>query len=106
MRNKYNLGTLFPKDRYITVREKGKKHQMVLLIFSYDKYSYQMDTYENKHECSYFLMLININTRKGYAFPMKNKSTESAMASFEKLNIPINSFYSYQDTAYSSKTMT
>jgi hypothetical protein len=49
MRSKANL-VVVPKDRYMNVREKSERKQMIIPIFYYEKYSYQIDTFQNQHQ--------------------------------------------------------
>jgi hypothetical protein len=107
--SKYKIGV--PKDQYNTVSRKREMRQMMLPIFSYDKNSFQMDTMFNHKDSEtsrYYLMLININSRKGYAYEMKTKNTESVIGALSKMladGVKISSLYTDEDTAYTSNTM-
>ena len=78
----------------------------------YSKYSggYQMDTFINdkiKDELNY-LMLININTRKAYCYPMKGngaKEVAKALNKFFEEEPDIYSITSDQDAAYLSNVV-
>ena len=69
--------------------------------------SFQKDF--NESYVPYFLMLINVNTRKGYYVPMKHKDGATVRAAFIKYvlpNIPnIRQIVSDEDTAYLSAEM-
>jgi transposase InsO family protein len=108
--SKYKLGVA--KDLYNTVSRKREMRQMMLPIFSYDKNSFQMDTMFNhrtEKKTRYYLMLININTRKGYAYKMKTKDTNSVIEVLSKMididRVKISSLYTDEDTAYTSQAM-
>ena len=82
-----------------------RQTKMMLPIFSRHKNGYQMDTLvqTSKANPPYFLIIININSRKLYAYPMSSKnsiSVLSALHSFINEVKQIQSITSDQDSAY------
>ena len=83
----------------------NRQVQMMLPIFGRHPNSYQMDTLvqTSKANPRYFLILININSRKLYALPMNNKNASSvlqALNQFIEEVKQIHSITSDQDAAY------
>lgn len=83
-----------PKPKYIPIVSKAHG-------------AYQMDTFINQKEANglNYLMLINVNTRKAYAYPMKGKGTKQVIEALNKFikDVPnVYSILSDQDKAYLS----
>ena len=82
-------------------------------IYSEHPNAYQFDTFVNGNAESdayppYFLILINVNTRKAYAYPMKSKSSACVLASLKAFLSEvstISAMTSDQDAAYLSETV-
>ena len=88
-----------------------RQMNMMLPIFSRHVGGFQMDTLvQSKHaNPRYFLILININSRKLYALPMTNKNASSvlqALNQFIKEVQTIHSITSDQDAAYLNPSIT
>ena len=84
--------------------DKQVEKPIYLPIFSKTKGEYQMDTMFCKGY-SPFLIIININTRKAYAYQMSNKNASSVKAALERFfnEVPgVKAITSDQDTAYLS----
>lgn len=99
------LNTL-PKDIKFT-----KQRQMMLPIYSEHKGAYQFDTLvqTNKAKPRYFIIFINVNSRKLYAYPMSSKDSKSVKQVLEKFindNNNVTSLTSDQDKAYLSHSIT
>lgn len=67
--------------------------------------AYQMDTFINQKKANglNYLMLINVNTRKAYAYPMQGKGTQQVIGALNKFikEVPdVSSIASDQDAAY------
>lgn len=67
--------------------------------------AYQMDTFINQKDANglNYLMLINVNTRKAYAYPMRGKGTVQVIGALNKFikEVPdVSSITSDQDSAY------
>ena len=82
-----------------------RQTKMMLPIFSRHKNGYQMDTLvqTSKANPPYFLIIININSRKLYAYPMSSKNSTSvlsALHSFINEVKQVQSITSDQDSAY------
>ena len=81
---------------------------MYLPIYSENGGSYNFDTFIQK-KGPHFLVFININTRKAYAYPMKTKGTSDVIEALTKFFNEVKDvkvLRSDQDTAYlSSKTL-
>jgi hypothetical protein len=111
MHSKYHVKNTI-KDSYMTTGKKREMRRMMLPIFSQDNNAFQMDTFENNHKSTqpkYFLIMICINSRKAYAYPMKNKNKESVLQAIQNLindrkneGRSVSSFYTDEDTAYTS----
>ncbi len=84
-----------------------EQRSMFLPIYSEHPGAYQFDTLINpKCNPPYFLIIININTRKLYAYPMSSKSSEAvfeALTSFINEVKVVTNLTSDQDRAYLSK---
>jgi len=81
-----------------------RQTEMMMPIYGRKKGTYQMDTLVQTKEASprYFLILININSHKLYAYPMTTKDSSSvveALRSFIK-DSPCSAITSDQDAAY------
>jgi len=76
-------------------------------IYSEHPGAYQFDTFVNsKSDPPYYLILINVNTRKAYAYPMKTKSSASVLGSLKQFHSDvsiISAMTSDQDAAYLSE---
>lgn len=82
-----------------------RQTEMMLPIFGRKPGAYQMDTLvqTNKANPRYFLIIININSRKLFAYPMSNKDSSSvlsALKSFITEAKQVSSITSDQDAAY------
>ena len=102
--NKF-LSTI-PRD----IKYTNQSHLM-LPIYGKSFGCYQMDTLIQTKEADprYFLIAININSRKVYAYPMKNKNTNSvleALNKFIKDASDIQSITSDQDHSYITQEVT
>ena len=91
------------------VRDKRIKVKPVYLpIYSESGGSYQFDTFIQKKGLN-FLIFININTRKAYAYPMKTKGTDDVINAMTKFFTDVKDvkvLRSDQDAAYlSNKTL-
>ena len=69
--------------------------------------AYQMDTFINQKQANglNYLMLINVNTRKAYAYPMKGKGAKQVLEALKKFKAEVPKIYSIlsdQDAAYLS----
>lgn len=85
-------------------------NKFFLPIYSKTPGSYQFDTLIQSKGSSppAFLIFVNINSRKGYAYPLRNKNTDSVMTALKEF---VNSTHpktltSDQDSAYLAKTIT
>ena len=83
------------------------QREMMLPIFSRHKNGFQMDTLVQSKDASprYFLILININSRKLFAYPMNNKDSSSVLSALKQFiseSPQIHSITSDQDKAYLS----
>lgn len=79
-------------------------------IFSAKKDSYQMDTLENTKniDVPYFLIFINVNSRKGYAYGMPTKDGESVLTAFVQFLSEVgkvSEITSDEDPAYTTPLM-
>ena len=77
-------------------------------IYSKHPNAYQMDTFFYREGKTPYLMIININSRKAYAYKMSNKSSAevlNALNKFIKACPDIYSITSDQDKAYLSNTI-
>ena len=88
-----------------------RQMKMMLPIFSRHVGGFQMDTLVQTKQANhrYFLILININSRKLYAYPMTNKNASSvlqALKQFIKEVKEIHSITSDQDAAYLNPSIT
>ena len=90
---------------------KVKTTDKMLPIYSNEGGEYHFDTMVCK-KC-YFLVLININTRKAYAYYMNSKGANEVRLAFDKFfrdieseNKTVNILRSDQDSAYLSKSFT
>ena len=88
-----------------------KQPEMMLPIFGRHPNSYQMDTFVQTSEAStrYYLILVNINSRKVYVYPMNNKKASSVLSALKKFISEVkhvSSITSDQDAAYLSSTIT
>ena len=84
-----------------------KQTEMMLPIFGRHPNSYQMDTLIQTSNASprYFLILININSRKLYAIPMDAKDSASVLKALKKFINEVKQIHSItsdQDRAYLS----
>ena len=90
------------------VRDKRIKIKPVYLpIYSKIGGSYQFDTFI-QHKGPHFLIFININTRKAFSYPMKNKSAKevlNALKQFFKDVKDVKVLRSDQDAAYLSNNV-
>ena len=75
----------FWKSLQHDVKQLSQK-DMQLPIYSNVTGSYQMDTLEqsDKAKTGYYLVLVNVNTRKAYAYPMKTKGSKDVLAALNK----------------------
>ena len=85
---------------------KVPKAEFMPIVSKYPN-GYQMDTFinEKKKGGLNYLMLININTRKAYAYPLTGKGSKSvldALTKFFNEVVDVHSITSDQDTAYLS----
>ena len=92
----------------ITHDHKFNPREYYLPIYSEQKGAYQFDTLiQSKGKP--FLIIINVNTRKCFAYEMADKSSDSvnkALQKFQKEVIKINAFTSDEDRSYlSNKTL-
>lgn len=103
------LKTRAPHDK------KVKQHDRMLPIYSNEGGEYHFDTMvcKERSKSCYYLVFININTRKAYAYHMKDKSALEVRLAFEKFfkemeanNKKVNILRSDQDAAYLSKSFT
>ena len=64
-----------------------RQSKMMLPIFSRHSNGYQMDTLVQTSQASprYFLIIININSRKLYAYPMNQKNSSEVMKALKTL---------------------
>lgn len=61
------------------------QEDLMLPIYSTDMGAYQFDTFENPGGTPpYFLLFINVNSRKGYAFPMSEKNSNNVLSAMQK----------------------
>jgi hypothetical protein len=91
-------------DHFLEARAVKKPRKPFLPIFSKIPNAFQFDTFFTKS--SQWLVFININTRKAYAYPMPDKSSKSVIAALEKFHedVPeVKILESDQDSAYLSK---
>jgi len=84
-----------------------KQTQMMLPIFGRHPNSYQMDTLVQTSNASprYFLILININSRKIYAIPMNSKNSKDVLKALKTFIAEVgdvSAITSDQDAAYLS----
>ena len=87
--------------------QKKKLRQFMFPIFSGQPDAYQMDTLfnlNNEGKTPYFLVLINVNTRKGYAYPMESKDAIHVYNALQKflndVNYQVSTITTDQDPAY------
>ena len=88
-----------------------RQTKMMLPIYARHSNSYQMDTLVQTKNASplYFLILININSRKLYAYPMNNKNSSSVLSALESFINEVkdvSSITSDQDSSYLSPEIT
>ena len=89
------------------IHDQRKPIPKYMHIFSKVPHAFQMDTFFESRETSY-LMLININTRKAYAYEMAGKGAKEVLRSlneFIKVEPECRAITSDQDSAYLSKTV-
>jgi len=75
-------------------------------IYSERPNAYQFDTFVQKGDPPYYLIIINVNTRKAYAYPMESKGSSAvleALNSFKDSVTTISAMTSDQDAAYLSQ---
>ena len=81
-----------------------RQSNMMLPIYSRHRDGYQMDTLvQSKHASPhYFLILININSRKLFAYPMNSKDSSSVLSALKSFirDAKVSSITSDQDAAY------
>ena len=99
------LGSLAHDKKY------DRQTRMMLPIFGRHPNSYQMDTLVQTKNANprYYLIIININSRKLYAYPMKAKDSKEvlkALNTFIKQVKTIYSITSDQDAAYLDSKIT
>ena len=93
----------------------NSRKDMALPIFSITSGSYQMDTLEQsrrgrrKMKCGsspYYLVFINVNSRKAFVYPMKNKGSGEVLKALKKfmddVSDEVRIITSDEDTAYLS----
>ena len=102
----------FKSDKKQPIRNMKKKtmRQFMYPIFSGKPGAYQMDTLVNANGIPpYFLILINVNTRKGFAYPMLLKNGNEVYRCFnnflDDIQNDISSITSDQDPAYTTPDM-
>ena len=88
-----------------------KQSELMLPIYGRHQGSYQFDTLiqSKTAEPRYFLIIININSRKLYAYPMNDKNTDSvhkALEDFVTKVKDVESMTSDQDHSYITDSMT
>ena len=88
-----------------------KQSELMLPIYGRHQGSYQFDTLiqSKTAEPRYFLIIININSRKLYAYPMNDKNTDSvhqALEDFVSKVKDVESMTSDQDHSYITDSMT
>lgn len=93
------------------IRDQKVPKPMYIPIVSKEPGGYQMDTFINAKQANglNYLMLININTRKAYVYPMRGKGAAAvltALNKFVKDEPNVSSIESDQDTAYLSDEVT
>jgi len=85
----------------------SEQRHLMRPIYSEHPGAYQFDTFVNsKSDPPYYLILINVNTRKAYAYPMKTKSSASVLGSLKQFHSDvsiISAMTSDQDAAYLSE---
>ena len=72
-------------------------------IYSERSGAYQFDTFVNGSDPPYYLIAINVNTRKGYAYPMTTKNSLSVLEALKRhqsIVSTISAMTSDQDAAY------
>ena len=88
----------------------NRQTEMMLPIYSRHRDGYQMDTLvQSKHATPhYFLILININSRKLFAYPMSSKDSSSVLQALNQFisQASCSSITSDQDTAYLKSEIT
>ena len=89
------------------IHDQRKPQPKYMHIYSKVPHAYQMDTFfQSRRVC--YLMLININTRKAYAYEMAGKGAKEVLRSlneFIKVEPECKAITSDQDTAYLSKSV-
>lgn len=88
-----------------------KQKETMLPIYSEKRHAYQFDTLipSRSSDCSYFLIIINVNTRKLYAYPMNKKDTSAvlkALNKFVKQVKCVSCMTSDEDKAYVNPSVT
>ena len=88
-----------------------RQRETMLPIYSEHQGAYQFDTLipSRKSGSPYFLIFINVNTRKLYAYPMKRKDTQSvlkALTAFITEVKQVSSLTSDEDRSYVNPTIT
>lgn len=88
-----------------------RQAEMMLPIYGRKPGTYQMDTLVQTSNASprYFLILININSRKLFAYPMSSKDTSSVLTALKQFISEVkhvSSITSDQDKAYLSPEIT
>ena len=88
-----------------------RQTNMMLPIFGRHPNSYQMDTLVQTSNASprYYLIIININSRKLYAYPMKTKNASSVLEALKTFINEVKTIYSItsdQDAAYLDSKIT
>ena len=87
-----------------------RQEEMMLPIFSRHKDGYQMDTLVQSRGAQppYFLILININSRKLFAYPMSSKDSSAVLNTLKQFisEASCSSITSDQDKAYLSPEIT
>ena len=88
-----------------------KQRETMLPIYSEHQGAYQFDTLipSRRSGSPYFLLFINVNTRKVYAYPMKRKDTQAvlqALTTFITEVKHVSSLTSDEDRAYVNPTIT
>jgi hypothetical protein len=77
-------------------------------IFARQGGAYQFDTWDQRGVESYYLIVINVNTRKAYQYPMEKKNAtcvHESLIKFWKEAPDCKTMVSDQDSAYLSKTI-
>lgn len=106
---KYGFNDVAEINRFLRniPRDKKIEKPKYLPIYSKTMNSYQMDILiQSKSKKNCFLIIINVNTRKAYAFEMLAKSSSEVLKSLKKFvssNSNISSITSDQDSAFLSK---